>query len=115
MEKPAALTINDLARRGAISVLAELGRKETLTMREFTASSSLVADRAKILREELRELGLIDVRIVYKQGALELYEISLTTLGKAVAKHLVAVADVLEGAGAATPKGAEGRAPRATR
>ncbi|HEX2022539.1 MAG TPA: hypothetical protein VHH36_07485 [Candidatus Thermoplasmatota archaeon] len=105
MEKPSpTLTINDLARRGAISVLAELGRKEKLTMRDFTTSSSLVADRAKILREELRELGLIDVRIVYKQGALELYEISLTPLGRAVAKHLVAVADVLEGAGAATPK-----------
>ena len=95
---PAVASLDELARKGrAFSVLCALGRSEPVNMSQFTKASHLVPDRAKVLREELKAKGLIDVSVVRVQGPAEILEIRLTALGRDVAKHLVAVDDLLKG------------------
>jgi DNA-binding HxlR family transcriptional regulator len=93
-------SIHDLARRGAISVLAALGRKEPLSMEEFTAASGISESPAKILREDLQQMGFIAVEEIPIRGASKQFNIRLTPLGREVAQHLVAVEQALKRAAA---------------
>lgn len=91
-------SLDELARKGrSFSVLCALGRAEPVNMSQFTKSSHLVPDRAKVLREELKAAGLIDVTVVRVQGPAEILEIRLTPLGREVARRLVEVDDILKG------------------
>ncbi len=87
-------TIRDLARRGAILVLARLGRGEPISMAEFTHASGLVPDRSKVLREALEAVGLIGSLVAATRGAQSRYEIRLTPLGRAAAEHIIAIEDL---------------------
>lgn len=78
--------------------LTRLARKEPVNMRQFTVASQLSSTAAKALRLELERLGLVAAKVLRSQGATEVYEISLTPLGRQVALHLVAVRDLLGGA-----------------
>ena len=94
----AVASLDELARKGrSFSVLCALGRAEPVNMSQFTKSSHLVPDRAKVLREELKAHGLIDVTVVRVQGPAEILEIRLTPLGREVARRLVEVDDLLKG------------------
>lgn len=94
----AVASLDELARKGrSFSVLCALGREEPVNMSQFTKASHLVPDRAKVLREELKAHGLIDVSVVRVQGPAEILEIRLTALGREVAKRLVEVDDILKG------------------
>lgn len=91
-------SLDELARKGrSFSVLCALGRTDPVNMSQFTKASHLVPDRAKVLREELKAHGLIDVTVVRVQGPAEILDIRLTPLGREVAKRLVEVDDLLKG------------------
>lgn len=97
-ESPVVASVDELARKGrSFSVLCALGRADPVNMSQFTKASHLVPDRAKVLREELEEHGLIEVRVVRVQGPAEILEIRLTPTGREVAKRLVEVDDILRG------------------
>lgn len=67
-------------------------------MSQFTRASLLVPERAKALREELVEMGILTAKVVRTQGTAELLEIALTPLGRALAGHAVAMDDALRAA-----------------
>ena len=95
----AVASLDELARKGrSFSVLCALGRADPVNMSQFTKASHLVPDRAKVLREELKAHGLIDVTVVRVQGPAEILEIRLTSLGREVARRLVEIDDVLKAA-----------------
>lgn len=104
----AVASIDELARKGRnFSVLCALGRSEPMNMSQFTKASHLVPDRAKVLREELEEHGLIAVKVVRSQGPADILEIKLTPMGRDVARLIVAADDVLragDGAGSANER-----------
>jgi DNA-binding HxlR family transcriptional regulator len=94
----AVASLDELARKGrSFSVLCALGRADPVNMSQFTKASHLVPDRAKVLREDLKAHGLIDVSVVRVQGPAEILDIRLTPLGREVAKRLVEVDDLLKG------------------
>lgn len=95
----AVASLDELARKGrSFSVLCALGRHEPVNMSQFTKASHLVPDRAKVLRQELAGYGLIDVTVIRVQGPAEILEIRLTPLGREVARRLVEVDNILQGA-----------------
>lgn len=63
---------------------------------EFARAAGVDAGTASRVRDELHELKVIDAKVVRKQGAVEEYEIRLTQLGRELAPHLLAIAQVLE-------------------
>lgn len=77
--------------------LVRLARKDAVNMRQFTVASQLSATAAKALRVELARQGLLVAKVLRSQGATEVYEISLTPLGRRVAAHLIAVRELLAG------------------
>lgn len=96
---PCVVSLDQLARKGrSFSVLCALGRGEPFNMSQFTKACHLVPDRAKVLRKELVSHGLIVANVVRVQGPAEILEIRLTPVGREVAKHLIAVDEVLKAA-----------------
>lgn len=61
---------------------------------EFARATGADAGTASRVREELHELGIIDAKVVRQQGAVKEYEIKLTQLGRELAPHILAMADV---------------------
>lgn len=88
--------LGDLARRGAIPVLAELGRKGHLEMGDFVTAAEVTFDAAKRLRLDLKALGLLTVEETEKQGAMQRVVIRLTPVGQGVASRLVELDEYLQ-------------------
>lgn len=86
--------LGDLDRRGAILALARLHGHE-LNMADFAKAAELSGQPAKQLRIDLEGLGLIRVRETPVRGAT-LMTISLTPLGEEVARHLIAIDEILK-------------------
>lgn len=63
---------------------------------EFARATGVDAGTASRVRKELHELGVIEEKLVRKQGAVKEYEIRLTPLGREIAPHLLAIAQVSE-------------------
>lgn len=100
-----APTLEDLGRRGrTLLVLACLGRSSgPLTMAEFTRASQLVPEVARALREDLEKWGLVESEVIGQRGVVGRRAIRLTPLGRALARHTLAMDDILVKARAADP------------
>lgn len=85
----------DLARRGGLLVLAALAESDYLTMAQVQQVSGLTQQPARDLRLVLLGIGLVDVEEIPVRGATEL-RLRLTPHGREVAKHVVAIRDILE-------------------
>ncbi|HEX2022782.1 MAG TPA: hypothetical protein VHH36_08705 [Candidatus Thermoplasmatota archaeon] len=85
-----------LERPTAIRVLYALGKKESLNVRQFVEASRHGRPVAVKIRDELERLGYIQIRDIGGHGNAGEMEITLTTFGKRVVEHLVAIADIVE-------------------
>lgn len=64
-------------------------------MKEFVEASELTFDAARRLRADLELLSLVTTAEVAAEGARREFAISLTPLGRELAKHAVAMEEVL--------------------
>jgi hypothetical protein len=90
-------SLADLARKGAIRPLVALARENApVTASDFAAASGLLHESAKRLRQELASAGLVEVRMLRRQGPIEVLEVELTPGGKEVAHLLLKAEEALQ-------------------
>lgn len=90
-------SLADLARKGAIRPLVALARENApVTASEFAAASGLLHEAAKRLRQELAAAGLVEVRVLRRQGLIEVLEVELTPVGKEVSRLLLKADETLQ-------------------
>jgi hypothetical protein len=90
-------SLADLGRKGAIRPLVALARETgPVTATEFAAASGLLHEAAKRLRQELAAAGLVEVRVLRRQGLIEVLEVELTPTGKEVACLLLKAEEALQ-------------------
>lgn len=84
------VSLAELSRKGAIRPLLALARETgPITASQFAAASGLLHEAAKRLREELVAAGLVEVRVLRRQGVIEVLEVELTPAGRQVADLLL--------------------------
>lgn len=86
----------ELSRKGAIRPLLALAREDgPITATQFAMASGLLHEAAKRLREELVAAGLVEVRVLRRQGVIEVLEVALTPVGRDVARLLLKADETL--------------------